>query len=108
MYCDNCIHREVCGKEGCGDPAMTFCDDRIAGAIPIEWLKKHNWYGVIEHWEKDQRLNNSKEVLYSRLEDHGFNSYEEYVNWAETIIAIPRDDRVKFLEEERKKKWNKD
>lgn len=70
-------------------------------AIPIEWLKKHSWYGVIEHWEKDQKLNNSKEVLYSLLKDHGFNSYNEYINWAEAIMAIPRDDRVKFLEKER-------
>ena len=70
-------------------------------AIPVEWLKKHSWYGVIEHWEKDQKLNDSKDVLYSLLEDHGFNSYDEYINWAEAIMAIPRDDRVKFLEEER-------
>ena len=28
-YCDNCIHKEVCGKEGCGDSDMTFCDDKI-------------------------------------------------------------------------------
>lgn len=39
-YCDNCIHKEVCGKEGCGDPAMVFCDNRITNAIPVEWLIK--------------------------------------------------------------------
>lgn len=75
-------------------------------AIPIEWLKKHSWYGVIEHWEKDQKLNNSKEVLYSLLEDHGFNSYKEYIDWAGAIMAIPRDDRLKFLEMERKNEEN--
>lgn len=90
--CGSCRLQLVCPK-----------DTPTVEAIPIEWLKKHGWYGVIEHWEKDQKLNNSKEVLYSLLKDHGFNSYEEYINWAATIMAVPRDDRVKFLEEERKK-----
>lgn len=70
-------------------------------AIPIEWLNKHSWYAVISYWEKDQKRNSSREVLYSLLKDHGFNSYEEYINWASTIMAIPKDDRVRFLEEER-------
>ncbi len=39
-YCDSCIHKEVCGKEGCGDPAMVFCDDRITETIPVEWIKE--------------------------------------------------------------------
>ena len=25
--CDNCLHQEVCGNEGCGDEALTYCSD---------------------------------------------------------------------------------
>lgn len=27
--CDDCIHRDVCGDEGCCDPAMVYCRNRI-------------------------------------------------------------------------------
>ena len=80
-------------------------EDRV-DAIPVDWLKKHGWYGVIEHWEKDQKLNNSKEVLYSLLKDHGFNSYGEYINWAEAVMAIPRDDKLKIWQEEMENETN--
>lgn len=68
-FCDNCLHYSVCGKEGCGDPAMVFCDDMITGAIPIEWLKqweeKHKndpcYCGfvseeIIKDWEKENEI----------------------------------------------------
>lgn len=29
VYCDQCVHKEVCGKEGVGDNAMTYCNDRL-------------------------------------------------------------------------------
>ena len=32
--CDGCLHREVCGNEGVGDEALTFCKDRL-GWIPV-------------------------------------------------------------------------
>lgn len=28
-YCDQCVHKEVCGCERVGDNAMTHCDDRL-------------------------------------------------------------------------------
>ena len=28
-YCDNCLHREVCGIENAGDEAMTYCCDKV-------------------------------------------------------------------------------
>lgn len=27
--CDDCIHRDVCGDEGCCDPAMVYCINRL-------------------------------------------------------------------------------
>ena len=65
MYCDNCIHKEVCGKEGCNDPAMVFCDDMITEAIPFEWIRKYMGslpdggmayeciLAVLERWETE-------------------------------------------------------
>lgn len=96
-------HLETGGKEfarGIRFVWDVLNEQPIVDAIPVDWLKKHSWYGVIKHWEKDQKLNNSKEVLYSLLKDHGFNSYGEYINWAEAIMAIPRDDKVKIWQEE--------
>lgn len=37
-FCDECLYYSICEKEGKDDPAMVFCDDRIAEAIPIEWV----------------------------------------------------------------------
>ena len=28
-YCDTCLHKNVCGLEGAGDKAMTFCADKM-------------------------------------------------------------------------------
>ena len=28
-YCDDCLHKEVCGEEGVGDESMTFCRDKV-------------------------------------------------------------------------------
>ena len=28
-YCDNCLHREVCGIENAGDESMTYCCDKV-------------------------------------------------------------------------------
>ena len=27
-YCEDCMLLDICGKEGCLDDAMTFCDDK--------------------------------------------------------------------------------
>ena len=77
-FCDECLHYSICEKEGKDDPAMVFCDDRIAEAIPVEWMRKfaneralndgmdcywHFWgedlFQMIEHWRKE---NGSREV----------------------------------------------
>ena len=88
MYCDNCIHKEVCGKEGCGDPATTFCDDRITEAIPVEWVENyitllitgsHSDHepelegenkkkalairGMLEYYKLDKRISNTEEII---------------------------------------------
>lgn len=28
-YCDNCLHKNVCGLEGANDEAMTYCADKL-------------------------------------------------------------------------------
>lgn len=33
-YCDDCLHRVVCGNEGVGDEAMTYCCEKM-GWIPV-------------------------------------------------------------------------
>ena len=31
-YCDDCLHKEVCGVEGVYDEAMNFCADKLPSA----------------------------------------------------------------------------
>ena len=34
-YCDNCLHRKVCGLENVGDEAMIYCCDKLAGSNDV-------------------------------------------------------------------------
>ena len=38
--CDNCIHDDVCGKEGHLDEAMIFCADKVSDVQPV---KRGRW-----------------------------------------------------------------
>ena len=35
-YCDDCLHKEVCGVEGRYDEAMNFCADKLPGVTPAD------------------------------------------------------------------------
>lgn len=81
-------------------------------AIPVEWLRM--WFskkasligmtlmGEIESdWEKECRLKDTKDILDELLAEHNFKSYNDYVEYAEKITALPRDDRLDILFKEK-------
>lgn len=61
-YCDDCLHKEVCGEEGVGDESMTFCRDKViscedaisrqavinAIANTCFWLSSDDWEELIK------------------------------------------------------------
>lgn len=75
-------------------------------AIPIEWIKKHNYSNLIDLWEKECRLKTTKDVLNELLSEHNFKSYNDYVEYAGKITALPRDDRLDILFKERENETN--
>ena len=75
-------------------------------AIPIEWLKRHSWFNVVDLWEKDCKLKSTEEILYDILKEHNFNSYREYVEYAIKIKALPEEDRLAILRGEKENETN--
>ena len=41
-YCDNCLHRKVCGLENVGDEAMTYCCDKMGLILVSERLPEED------------------------------------------------------------------
>ena len=80
-----------------------MCIEEKIDAIPIEWLKKHSWFNVVDLWEKDCKLKSTEEILYDILKEHNFNSYREYVEYAIKIKALPEGDRLIILRGENEK-----
>ena len=70
-------------------------------AVPIEWLKKHKYFNIIDLWEKDCRLKNTESILDELLSEHNFRSYNDYIEYAGKITALPRDDRLDILFKEK-------
>lgn len=46
-YCDDCLHKEVCGCEGAFDEALTYCKDFLSVSTEKtgHWIR---WYEVVE------------------------------------------------------------
>ena len=41
IYCDTCLHKEVCGLEGNNEPAIQYCADRLEKQTnTAEWKEK--------------------------------------------------------------------
>ena len=70
-------------------------------AISVEWLKKHKYSNVVDLWEKECRLKDTKDILDELLSEHNFKSYNDYVEYAGKITALPRDDRLDILFKEK-------
>lgn len=70
-------------------------------AIPVEWLKEHKYSNIIDLWEKECRLKDTKDILDELLSEHNFKSYNDYVEYAGKITALPRDDRLDILFKEK-------
>lgn len=82
-------------------------------AIPVEWIKKWKWQedndsynrltidSLIRDWEKECRLKDTKDILDELLSEHNFKSYNDYVEYAGKITALPRDDRLNILFKEK-------
>ena len=79
-------------------------------AIPTEWIKKYIDNRLVKHgdtwtfincmmndWEKECRLKDTKDILDELLSEHNFKSYNDYVEYAGKITALPRDDRLDIL-----------
>ena len=75
-------------------------------AIPITWLKKHKYSNIIDLWEKDCRLKNTKDILDELLSEHNFKSYSDYVEYAGKIASLSRDDRLDILLKEKENETN--
>lgn len=56
-------------------------EDRVE-AIPVEWLYKHSCFNVVDLWRKDCQLQDAKVIVCSILEEHNFNSYDEFIRYA--------------------------
>lgn len=83
-------------------------------AVPVEWIKKYIDNRLVKHgdtwtfincmmndWEKDCRLKDTKDILDELLSEHNFKSYNDYVEYAGKITALPRDDRLNILFKEK-------
>lgn len=61
-YCDDCLHRVICGSENVGDEAMAYCCDKV-GWIPVKERFPEAEYGesgsVLVCFE-----NKTQDVLY--------------------------------------------
>ena len=66
-------------------------------AIPVEWLKKHKYSNIVDLWERECRLNDTKCILEELLSEHNFKSYNDYVEYAGKITALPQDARLDIL-----------
>lgn len=64
-------------------------EDRVE-AIPVEWLHKHSCSNVVDLWRKDCQLQDAKEVVCSILEEHNFNSYDEFIRYAWKMKAAAK------------------
>lgn len=90
-------------------------DATTIDAIPTEWIKKWSMqnqsmnYGngrnaiikLFNDWEKECRLKDTKDILDELLAEHNFKSYNDYVEYAGKITALPRDDRLDILFKEK-------
>lgn len=90
-YCDNCLHRKVCGLDGVIDEAMTYCSDFL-GWIPVsERLPK------AEYGESDSVLvcfeNETQDVLYFDGSNWCYPTGETYISvnhkngWHNKVVA---------------------
>jgi len=99
FYCDTEADKEATAGEI--DELFPTVD-----AISIEWLKKHKYFNIIDLWEKDCQLKNTKDILDKLLSEHNFKSYSDYVEYAGKITALPRDDRLDILFKEKENESN--
>ena len=61
-YCDDCLHRVVCGIENVGDEAMTYCCDKVG------------WIQVSERLPEDGR----PVLIYAWNVHHVIARYDEF------------------------------
>ncbi len=55
-YCDDCLHRVVCGLENVGDEAMTYCCDKVGWVQVSERLPRDSGtYFVTVHDGRKKR-----------------------------------------------------
>lgn len=64
-------------------------EDRVE-AIPVEWLHKHSCSNVVDLWRKERLLQDAKDVICSILEEHNFNSYDEFIRYAWKMKAAAK------------------
>ena len=44
--CDNCIHNDVCGLEGCMEEALTFCVHKVSN-VTRQSVKRGKWEHLV-------------------------------------------------------------
>ena len=45
-YCDDCLHKEVCGLEGVNEEALTYCADKMLKKTG-HWIDITNKFGTV-------------------------------------------------------------
>lgn len=94
IYCDDCLHRVVCGLENVDDKAITYCRDKM-GWIPVsERLpKKHGDYLVtIENGDVFNCYFNP-DYCYDGYDNGAFTYTQEYFDH-ETMGSLGSEEFV--------------
>ena len=91
-YCSDCIHYKVCGNEGVGDSAMTFCADKQTGGDLISRKAVLDIFGDIHPLDYNARayVKQIKELPSAEKTDRVITELEKIT---ESIKEIKGDNK---------------